>query len=324
LTLISKAKSAIRASKITFVITASKAVFRFFSGTLFEGQAEFTLRIKVLSKSNTLQSKILLKMARDRDPRLTLFADKWLARNYVSSVAGSANLSETFGFYEEFPNTRPKNIPRNFVAKANHGSGGVVLIWDGAPRGGKIEIDSSNPWKKLIINPDDLDWAALKDYFDIVLKENYYWHPGKLPEWAYINIIPGVFFEEFIFVGGAGPAEDFKFFMVNGKCEIIQHDIDRYESHKRNLYNAKWRRLHAKSDIVDNYEPSARKPTMIEEGLHLANLLSAGVDFVRVDLYLTDTKVIFGELTNYPDAGKVPFRPKQLMKTMSENCRPTY
>ena len=40
--------------------------------------------------------------------------------------------------------------------------------------------------------------------------------------------------------------------------------------------------------------------------------LSAGVDFVRVDLYEIDGKPYFGELTNSPNKGLSPFRPLSL------------
>ena len=41
----------------------------------------------------------------------------------------------------------------------------------------------------------------------------------------------------------------------------------------------------------------------------IANKLSSDFPFVRVDLYLVDSKIIFGELTFYPWSGYVGFDP---------------
>ena len=52
------------------------------------------------------------------------------------------------------------------------------------------------------------------------------------------------------------------------------------------------------------------KPDNLAEMLEYARLLSAPFPFVRVDLYDTDGKIIFGELTFTPsaamDAGRLP------------------
>ena len=45
--------------------------------------------------------------------------------------------------------------------------------------------------------------------------------------------------------------------------------------------------------------------------LEIAEALGAGVDFVRVDLYCLERRVVFGELTNYPLAGRAAFEPAE-------------
>jgi len=44
--------------------------------------------------------------------------------------------------------------------------------------------------------------------------------------------------------------------------------------------------------------------------IEIAELLSKEVDFVRVDLYDLGSRIVFGELTNYPDGGMAKFKPK--------------
>ena len=300
-----------------------KKVVYLLEGTLYLHQAELTLKVRSIISGKDLQGNILKKMARDRNPRLTLFADKWLVREYVRELVGDEILTKTFGSYQVFPEARPEGIPRNFAVKANHGSGGVVLVWEGAPRGSKITFNELQPWAKFLLHPDDLVWDDLKDYFGHLLEQTYYWSPGRLPEWGYKNIERRVFFEEFLAAGSKSPAEDFKFFTVGGECRLIQHDIERYSQHKRNLYDPGWN-LVGSADAVENYSPAAIKPETLKWAIDVAAKLSAGTDFLRVDLYLWNDRIVFGELTNYPDAGKVAFRPKSLMKDVAQGWNPNY
>ena len=45
------------------------------------------------------------------------------------------------------------------------------------------------------------------------------------------------------------------------------------------------------------------------ELIDVAERLARETDFVRVDLYAAGDRVVFGELTNYPDAGRANFDP---------------
>ena len=47
-----------------------------------------------------------------------------------------------------------------------------------------------------------------------------------------------------------------------------------------------------------------------ERMMLIASQLSAGFDFVRVDLYNIDGKIYFGEFTLTPMAGEFKFRPE--------------
>ena len=58
--------------------------------------------------------------------------------------------------------------------------------------------------------------------------------------------------------------------------------------------------------------------------IDVAERLSAGVDFVRVDLYETRNGVKFGELTNYPEGGSGPFTPSELNVEFGRRWNPYY
>lgn len=44
--------------------------------------------------------------------------------------------------------------------------------------------------------------------------------------------------------------------------------------------------------------------------IELAEKLGAETDFVRVDLYHVDGRIVFGELTSFPAGGDSPFDPE--------------
>ncbi len=56
-------------------------------------------------------------------------------------------------------------------------------------------------------------------------------------------------------------------------------------------------------DILDKAPVAAGKPENFEEMLEVARKLSAGDEYVRVDLYNVDGKIYFGEMTYTPDVG---------------------
>jgi hypothetical protein len=287
-----------------------------FAGT--EQFATFALRMKASMPSSTFQKKILRKMAFDRDPLLTLYADKVMVREFVKERVGLKYLTTSFGEFHSIESLKRISFPKNFVLKSNHGSGGSVICWEGAPRGVKLPKDLSNvSWEKFLVHPDDLDWVDLTNLADKWIKLNYYWTLGRFPEWAYKNIYPMLLAEELLMDNNKLPL-DYKFQMIEGKCAFIQVDVARYGHHQRNLYSEEWIKLDAKTPhppVSEYLQP----PTSLPEMLQVAKELSKGIDFIRVDLYSINGRVIFGELTNYPNGGLVEIWPRSLSVDLAKN-----
>jgi hypothetical protein len=212
------------------------------------------------------------------------------------------------------------NFPRNFVLKSNHGSGASVICWEGATPGNLLPNSyTTSSWEKYIIHPDDLIWNNLVELSTKWISRSYYWEIGKYPEWAYKNISPLLIAEEVLTHNGKIP-EDYKFYMVNGKCSFIHV---RVTENSRDLFYPDWRPIDAKylypkSGFIPN------TPDSLDEMLKLAELLSEGIDFIRVDLYITDSGVKFGELTNYPDGGMADITPKKLSVDLIREFSPEY
>lgn len=78
------------------------------------------------------------------------------------------------------------------------------------------------------------------------------------------------------------------------------------------MYNRDFQFVDAKLAYENAPEKATSKPKNYEVALKIAEKLGAEFDFIRVDLYLTDDGVYFGELTNTPGNGFERFWPKSL------------
>jgi len=292
-------------------------------GVSNEQVATFSLKMKARIPTLTFEQKVTRKMAFDRNPMLQIYADKVKVRDFVSERVGPKYLTTSFGIYQSIKHLDRTSLPRNFVLKANHGSGGFVICWDGAPIGKKIPKDLSKIfWSKMLIHPNDLDWQDLVRLSDKWMTLNYAWERGRFPEWAYQKIPPLLLAEELL-LNSNGLPNDYKFQMVNGECVFIQVDVSRFGDHQRNLYTKDWELIDAETAYTQVTEILTAPPELAEM-LKVAKGLSKGIDFIRVDLYAIDGQVRFGELTNYPAGGAVEIRPKALSIELSKNWVQNY
>lgn len=234
-------------------------------------------RMPNLISPKTFNDKILCKMLFDRDPKLTLFADKLLVRDFVRSrLGGDEHLTKLYGFVDNASEISNLNLPNQFVMKANHASGSVKIVYD-------INKLEKNELEKLAYK-----W----------LHGNYFYSDY---EWAYKNIKPYVLFEELLSDEGQIP-DDWKFYCFNGEPRIIEVHRARFTGHKSNHYDLNLSFIPVKFKL-EHFHEEIKKPLNYDLMINIARKLSSGVDFIRVDLYNIKGRIIFGELTNYPAAG---------------------
>ena len=98
--------------------------------------------------------------------------------------------------------------------------------------------------------------------------------------------------------------------VFDGKVKLIWVDQDRFLDHRRNFYSARWE---AFLDVSFNYPRGAldSRPPRLEEMVAVAERLGDQIDFMRVDLYNIGDRVVFGEITNYPEGGCARFTPPE-------------
>ena len=70
------------------------------------------------------------------------------------------------------------------------------------------------------------------------------------------------------------------------------------------VFDSRWNKLSV--SLNGNFSPSIipEEPNNFMEMLNVATELAQGIDYVRVDLYNVDGRIVFGELTSYPQSGR--------------------
>ncbi len=252
---------------------------------------QYVLRYKSAQKSfhsllrpETFNQKLIYKMTYDRRPLLTTFADKLQAREYVRQKIGGEILVDLLLTNDRTEEINFDRLPRQFVMKANHGSGYVRIVKN---KGEESESDLRQVCHK---------WLAQE-------------YGASTGEWVYASIHPTIMVESFLDSGNGEVPNDYKFFVFNGKVFMIQVDSTRFTDHRRDLFSTDWKRFDVRYGYSQTGVPIP-KPSALEKMINVAEHLGAKVDFVRVDLYEVGGRVFFGELTNFPEAAKGRFEPK--------------
>ena len=237
-----------------------------------------------LKNPTTFNEKIIWKKLNDNVKLYSDVADKVKVREYVQSKNQEVSLSNIYYITDNPDSIDFDVLPNQFVVKASHGSGWVEIVRD------KNKLNINKILKKCN------SW----------LSRNYY-YLGR--EMVYKDIKPNIIIEELLIDEDNNVPMDIKCFCFNGKVEFIQLDIDRYKEHKRVLLDANWNVLPF-SYHYPPYKGNIERNKYLPEIIEISESLSSEFDFIRVDLYLVDNKVYFGELTNYPGCGFEKFNPK--------------
>jgi hypothetical protein len=232
-----------------------------------------------LLRPKTFNEKLLYRMAFDRRRVLITLQDKYAAREYVRHRAGDNILPQLYWVTKNPGDIPFDRLPARFVVKATHGCGYNYLV----------------PDKAMV------DWADVLAKCARWLNSNYY---PECQEWAYKHIEPRIIVEEFISDATGRGALPYRVDVYGGRVQLIQVDaVGRCDN-----YDRSWNRLDFKGPL----EPigGVPRPALLGDLIDCAEAVGAGLDFIRVDFYIT-TKVYFGEMCVYPSAGLRPFAPKK-------------
>ena len=232
-----------------------------------------------LENPKTFNEKLQWLKLYDRRPEYTTMVDKFEAKKWVADRIGEQYIIPTLGVWDTFQEIDFDALPDQFVLKCTHDSGGIVICKD------KNNFDIEKAGRIL----------------DKALKVNY---SRFAREWMYEDVKPRIIAEKYMEDGTSGDLKDYKFFCFNGKVKCFKIDFDRYIDHHANYFDENNQLLpFGEVYCPPDYECKLKMPTQLEWMKELAETLSQGLRFIRVDFYEVDGRVYFGELTFFPNAG---------------------
>jgi hypothetical protein len=239
-------------------------------------------------KRATTFNEIILNRCLHPDPRWSMLADKLAVREYVRSKLGEKYLIPLLAAPDLFTRDVFDSLPASFVMKANHGCGFV----------------------KVVREKSEVSFEQLRQLADEWLSTNFYFASR---ERHYRSIKPRIYFEKLLLDRNGIVPPDFKINMFRW----AQHDpvivtgvvSDRFGSPRHDFYDTQWNRMDiAVGEYPLSDVPSPRLPNW-DEVIRVASLFVEDLGYVRVDLYVFDDQIFFGELTFTPGAGVSPLSP---------------
>ena len=241
-----------------------------------------------LENPKTFNEKTQWLKLYDRRPEYTQMVDKYEAKKYVSDRIGEEYIIPLLGVWDKFDEIDFDKLPKQFVLKCTHDSGGLVIVRD----------------------KDKLDKKAAKAKIEKCLKKNYYYY---CREWPYKNVKPRIIAEAYMEDAETKELRDYKFFCFNGVAKALFVATERQnknEETKFDFFDMEYNHLPIKNGHPNAAVPP-KKPKTFDEMKTLAEKLSVGVPSLRVDFYEVNGKCYFGELTLSHFNGMTPFEPEE-------------
>ncbi len=242
----------------------------------------------------TYSEKLQWLKLHDHNPLYNKLVDKYEVKEIVSKIIGEKYIIPTYGVYDDFDDIDFDKLPKSFVIKCTHDSGGLVICKD----------------------KSKLDIKEARDKINSSLNRNYYY---RRREWPYKDVKPRIIIEKFIEDKKDGELRDYKFFSFNGKVTMMFIASNRQGSGDTyfDFYDRNFKHL----DIINGHPNAPKKPHKpknYELMIQLAEKLSKDMPHVRVDFYEMNGQVFFGEMTFFHWSGMMPYKPEKWDKKMGD------
>ena len=246
-----------------------------------------------LNHPKTFTEKIQWLKLYNRRPEYTLMVDKYAVKKYVADIIGEKYIIPTLGVWNKPEDIDWDELPNEFVLKTTHGggSGGVVICKD------KKTFDRN---KAILTLRDSMDSDIYR----------------SLREWPYKDVKRRVLAEKYMVPkdminNPIYDLSDYKFFCFNGEPKYCQVIRNRHSKESIDFYDMNWRHQEfvGLNPIASNGINPVPRPLLLDEMICICHKLSENMKFVRIDMYVIDNRIYFGEITFYPASGIGLFNP---------------
>ncbi len=227
---------------------------------------------------------------------LSDYVDKYNVREFVKECVGEKYLNKLYGVYDRVEDIDYDALPEQFVLKGTNGSGAILICKD------KSRFDRAKAAKEM------KKW--LKDDFSKMKKE---------PQ--YKNVKNRIIAEQYL-EDETGALRDYKFYCYDGVPHYYGIFSDRYTDKTLDLYDISGKKLEGvQNSGIKNSNYVVPQGENFPELIEVTKKLASHFQFVRVDFYLVNGRIYFGELTFTDGAGAEPFSPISFDVEMGKRIR---
>lgn len=223
----------------------------------------------------------------DRNPLYTKLVDKAEVKPWVAERIGWEHVVPTLGVWDSFDDIDFGALPERFVLKCTHDSGGLAICRD----------------------LSTFDMAAARRKIERSLANNYFWS-GR--EWPYKDVRPRIIAEEYLDPAGEQVGlTDYKVMCFGGQARCEFTCTGRADGNLHvDFFDTEWNHMPF-TRHYPNADVPPEAPERLKDMVAMAERLSEGVPFVRVDFYEVAGQYYFGEMTFYPGSGMEEFDPER-------------
>lgn len=216
----------------------------------------------------------------------TCLADKYLVREWIEKRIGKEYLIPLYGVWDSFDDIDFDKLPNQFVLKCNHGSGMNIIVKD------KNHFDKQKAKEKINA------WLKINYAFQS-LELHYKDMERKIIIEKHIDEIDDILV-------------DYKVHCFNGEPKFIQVIGRNFEEHKgsQSNFDFNWNDIGWTFADYPDFQKPPVKPSCLDKIYDLSRILSDEFPYVRVDFYVVEDKILFGEMTFTPASGYYPYKDK--------------
>lgn len=205
------------------------------------------------------------------------FADKYQVRQYVKECGLGDLLIPLLGVYKNVEDIDYDILPDRFILKATQGSGDELY--------------------EICADKENMDVVHVNAKMNKALQIEFFKYHC---EYQYEKIVPRIMCEKLLKSENGERLNDYKVICANGRATAILVCTNRDEG--RDYYSCEWEYLDYVKEECRSGE-KAMRPVLLEEMIEAAEILSKPFPLARIDFYIVDQKLYFGEITLTPSAG---------------------
>lgn len=240
-------------------------------------------------------------LANRNNQQWALKADKLRVRDFVADRIGQQYLIPLLGDWENAKDIDFDSLPDRFILKTNNGCATNVFVHS------KATLDRT----KTIA---ELNRALRFPYPELTAQHHY----SLIP--------PRIIAEKLMVEPGRQSLTDYKIHCVNGKPVRIYVFCDRDEKTHFNFrvmaFDPEWNEHPEAINEPFRAAPgSIKRPEQLDEMLKCASALARDEEYARIDFYLIEGKIYFGEITLTPDTAAHPAYPLKAMNPILETIK---